>query len=249
MFPADWMIFLAIGGIALLAGFIHSAIGFGFGIVAVTLLPFVAEIKQAHIVISTASFPVLLMATWAYRRGADWSVLWRALAGALVGMPVGLLAFEWVSSSLLIRITGVAILGMVWMNFRNRKQAVQADETSPGGSAALAGLFAGFLAGAVTIAGPPVAAYALSQSWTQARFKAFINQFLLIVSLYKILGMTARQMIDHDALVEAAFLAPMAVLGIQLGALFSRRFSSRLFQSCIAVVLTLIALKFLISGA
>lgn len=246
--PPDWLIYVAIGAIALLAGFIHSAIGFGFGIVAVTLLPLVAEVKQAHIVISTASFPVLLMAAWAYRQGADRKVLLHALIGAAIGMPAGLFAFEKVSPSLLIRITGVAILGMVWMSFRNRRMAA-AEVTESGGSAGLAGLFGGFLAGAVSIAGPPVAAFALGQGWKPERFKAFINQFLLIVSLYKIFGMSTRGMIDRDVLTEASLLAPMAIIGIQLGAFFSRRLSTRLFQVFVAFTLTLIALKFLVLGS
>jgi hypothetical protein len=247
MLGGDWALYLAVGGIALLAGFIHSAIGFGFGIVAVTLLPLVADVKQAHIVISTASFPVLVMATWAYRRGADRSALLRALGGAAIALPAGLLAFEWVSTPLLIRMTGLAILLMVWMSFRNRKAAAKGEQPA-GGSAWFAGACGGFLAGAVSIAGPPVAAYALSQSWTQLRFKAFVNQFLLIVSLYKIIGMAVRDLIDADSLVQAGLLAPMAIVGIQLGAVFSQRLSTGFFQRGVAVVLVLIALKFLIGG-
>jgi len=248
MVPEDWLIYLTVGGIALLAGFIHSSIGFGFGIVAVALLPLVADVKQSHVVVSTASFPVLVMATWAYRKGADRDALLRSLSGAAIALPLGLLAFERVSTSLLTRLTGLAILLMVWMSYRNRRLANR--EAKPaGGSAVFAGICGGFLAGAVSIAGPPVAAYALSQSWTQARFKAFVNQFLLIVSLYKIIGMAARDLIDDESLVQAGLLAPMAIVGIQLGVLFSRRLSTRLFQTAVAVVLVLIALKFLIRGA
>ncbi|MEM9585803.1 MAG: sulfite exporter TauE/SafE family protein [Planctomycetota bacterium] len=266
---------VAIGVIALTAGFIHSAIGFGFGIVAITLLPLVIDVQQSHVVISTASVPVLMMATWAYREGADWDSLWRALLAAAICLPLGLLAFEWLSADWLIRGTGLTILGMVWMNFRNRKVAasraqpiqtktnqtvsseglkpeVHAEQSPPtelGFAPWVAGGLAGFLAGAVSIAGPPVAAFALHQGFGQARFKAFVNQFLLVVSVYKVTGLAARGFLDWDRVGQAALLAPMAVLGIQLGALFSRRLSTNGFQTFVAVALAGVAIYFVVSGS
>lgn len=250
MLLADLDVYLYIGIIALLAGFVHSAIGFGFGIVAVTLLPLFVEVRQSHVVISTASFPVLMMAVWAYREGADWSALWKALLGAAFFMPLGLMAFEWVSPDLLIRGTGIAILGMVGISFHNRRKAqLDKEAKSGGGSSFFAGALGGFLAGAVTIAGPPVAAYALSQPWDQARFKAFLNQFLLAVSLYKVVGLVVRGFVDQETLMQSAALAPMAIIGIQLGAIFSRKLSTRRFQYFVAIALVLVALYFVVRGA
>lgn len=250
MFDGELSVFVYIGIIALAAGFVHSAIGFGFGIVAVTLLPLFVEVRQAHVVISTASFPVLMMAAWAYRDGADWAALWRALVGAAIFMPLGLLAFEWVSPDWLIRGTGIAILTMVAVSFNNRRKALlNQEKRSGGGSSFLAGALGGFLAGAVTIAGPPVAAYALSQPWDQARFKAFLNQFLLAVSFYKVAGLAARGFIDQETMIQSAALAPMAIIGIQLGALVSRRLSTRRFQYIVAIALVAVAMYFVVTGA
>ena len=248
MLPDDVGVLIYIGVIAFAAGFVHSAIGFGFGIVAVTLLPLVVEVRQSHVVISTASFPVLMMAAWAYRDGADWSSLWKALVGAAIGMPLGLLAFEWVSPDLLIRGTGAAILIMVGISIHNRHKTQ--SEAPPGSGACwIAGALGGFLAGAVTIAGPPVAAYALSQPWSQAKFKAFLNQFLLAVFVYKVTGLAVRGFIDQESLVQSAALAPLAVLGIQVGAMFSRRLSTQRFQTFVALALTAVALYFVATGA
>ena len=107
----------------------------------------------------------------------------------------------------------------------------------------------GFLAGAVTIAGPPVAAYALSQPWDQSRFKAFLNQFLLAVACYKVVGLAARGFIAQETLIQSAALAPMAMIGIQLGALFSRRLSTKRFQLFVAIAWVAVALYFLVRGA
>ena len=245
MFSADITVLLLTGLVALLAGYVHSAIGFGFGIVAVTLLPLFVDVHQSHVVISTAAVPVLLMAAWAYRDGADLKSLAPALAAAAVCLPIGLWAFEGASPEWLIRGTGGAILVMVGLSFLNRRRASRSDK-SRGGSAWFAGALGGFLAGAVSIAGPPVAAYALAQPWDQRRFKAFLSQFLVIVSVYKVIGMTIRGLLDSEVMIQSATLAPMAMIGIQLGALSSHRWSADRFQYLVAAALVGIALYFVL---
>ena len=86
-----------IAAIAVLSGFVHSAIGFGFGIVAISLMPFVIDARSAHVVISASSVPMLIMAAWVYREGIDWASLKQALFGAAIFLPVGLALFEAVS--------------------------------------------------------------------------------------------------------------------------------------------------------
>ncbi|KAA5545903.1 sulfite exporter TauE/SafE family protein [Roseiconus nitratireducens] len=245
--PDGYLLLVAVGVIALVAGFIHSAVGFGFGIVAVTLLPWVIDVEQTHVVTSTASVPVLMMATWAYRRGADFQSLRQALIAAAICLPLGLFAFERMPNDLLVRATGIAVLAMVFQSFRNRRYS--AGSSSKTGSAWLAGGFAGFLAGAVSIAGPPIAAFALQQHWPQVRFKAFVNQFLLAVSIYKVLGLSVRGFIDSTVLYQVALIAPLAIIGIQLGARESQNLSAQSYQRFVAAALILLACYFLLRGA
>ena len=56
-----WIDFVSIGLIALAAGFVHSAIGFGFGIVAISLIPIVMDVRTAHVVVSISSVPIVSM--------------------------------------------------------------------------------------------------------------------------------------------------------------------------------------------
>ncbi|MCD0463693.1 sulfite exporter TauE/SafE family protein [Roseiconus lacunae] len=243
----EWTIWIGIAAIALTAGFIHSAIGFGFGIAAVTMLPWLIDAKHTQVIVSVASVPVMLIAVWNYRQGAELSNLWRAILGAAIAMPLGFLAFVFVSTDLLVRGTGLVILAMVWMNFRNRAKAKRQDQ-SGGGSAIIAGGIGGFLAGAVSIAAPPVAAFALSQPWDQRQFKAFLNQFLFVVSVYKCGALIVSGYVTPRVLVDALILAPAAWGGIQLGVLASSKLSAKQFQVFVAVALILAALNYVIRG-
>lgn len=247
MLADPWLLLAAVAGIALFAGFLHSAIGFGYGIVALAILPFVIDARSAHVLISVSGVPVLMMAAWAFREGIEWSSLRVAMLGAALFLPLGLVAFGAVSLDALVRGTGLAILAMTLMSLRNR--TLRADEPTPKGACFTAGAVSGFLAGAVSVAGPPVAAFALKQGWPPARFKAFVTQCLLVISLYKVAGLGVGGYLAGDALFHAAWAAPFAVAGIQLGAKASRRIAPEKFQRLVAAALILVSVSLMWRGA
>lgn len=232
--------------IALVAGIIHSGIGFGFGIVAIGLLPWVIDTRSSHVLVSTASLPVLIGAVWQYRHAFDRRELAESLFGAVIGMPVGLMAFEAMPMDWLVRGTGLAILLMLGLSVRNQRMK-DPPPTRPG-ACFVAGLMSGVLAGSVSIAGPPIAAFALRQRWQQDRFKAFVNQFLLAVSVYKISGLAYRGFIDESILRQAIWLAPAALVGIVVGARLSQQLSNHTFRICVGSVLVAMATYFLLAG-
>ena len=225
----------SLAAIAFLAGFIHSAIGFGFGIVAVSLLPFFTDGRSAHVIVSVSSVPMLMMASWAYRDGVDWKSLRPALLGAAICLPLGFALFEWLPLDWLVRVTGLGILGMVWMSLR--KHEPQSPSDNKIAACFFAGAVGGFLAGAVSIAGPPVAAFGLKQDWSQSRFKAFVNQCLLIIAFYKVGLLIIRQHVTMDSGGSILIIASLSILGVQAGVLASRRISPARFKSLVAVAL------------
>ncbi|WP_168564452.1 sulfite exporter TauE/SafE family protein [Crateriforma spongiae] len=251
----DTTTMILIATVAAIAGFAHSAIGFGFGIVSLSLLPLIVDVRQSHIVVSTASVPVILMAAWSFRHGLNWRDVRPAVIGAIVFLPIGLMLFELMPMGWLVRVTGLAILLMVLMNYRNRHRKTGCDTDGPGivpADAAttwpcfIAGGLGGFLAGAVSIAGPPMAAFGLKRGWPAERFKAFMNFYLLVVAMYKVGGMVVRNLIDREALIQACWLAPAAVVGIVVGAKASRHFSNRWTEALVTTSLLAIAVYFIV---
>lgn len=244
---ASWITLISIAAIALAAGFVHSAIGFGFGIVAIAAIPWVMDIKSAHIVVSLASVPMIMMASLAYRRGIHWPSLRVALLGAVLFLPLGVLSFEYAPLDWLVRGTGLAILVMVLMGLRNQSAA-----RSRGANMRAcfgAGAVSGFLAGAVSIAGPPVAAFALRQEWPQERFKAFVTQCLLAIAVCKALMLVARDLVTAQSAGYVLVAAPLAILGVQLGVLASRRIPAARFKRIVAIALILVAVQMLLRGS
>ena len=241
------LVLACVAGISIASGFVHSAIGFGYAIVALALLPLVMDARTAHLALPVCSIPMLAAAAWAYRKGTDWPSLKPALIGAAVMMPVGLYLFNTLSLDLLVRGTGLAIFVMVLLSMRNRH--IHAGQGSGQGSSFMTGAIAGFLGGAVNIAGPPVAAYALKQAWPPNQFKAFVTQCLLVVSIYKVVGLFVSGQFTRDAGLFAAWVTPFSIIGIQLGVVASSYIAPHRFQRLVAVALLGVACMLMYRGA
>ena len=242
----DLTLLVILAAIAFFAGFIHSAIGFGFGIVAIALLPFFVDGRSAHVIVSISSIPMLIMAAWAYRDGVDWKSLRPALLGAAIFLPLGFALFERLPLDWLVRGTGVGILGMVWMSLRKHEAKSNAEKQSI--PCFIAGATGGFLAGAVSIAGPPIAAFGLKQEWPQNRFKAFITQCLIIIAIYKVGLLFLRGHVTVDSGGSILTLAILSIVGVQAGVLASRRISPTRFKGIVAVALVSVSFLMILRG-
>lgn len=235
-----------LAAIAFFAGFVHSAIGFGFGIVAISLLPFFIDGRSAHVIVSISSVPMLMMAAWAYRDGVDWHSLRPALLGAAIFLPLGFALFERLPLDLLVRCTGVGILGMVWMSLKTHEPKSSSDRQST--ACFIAGAAGGFLAGAVSIAGPPIAAFGLKQEWPQNRFKSFITQCLIIIALYKVGLLFLRGHVTVDSGWAILTIAILSIAGVQAGVLVSRRISPSRFKGLVAIALISVSCLMMFRG-
>ena len=242
----EFTLLAMIAAIAFFAGFIHSAIGFGFGIVAIALLPFFIDGRSTHVIVSLSSVPMLIMAAWVYRDGFDWKSLWPALLGAAFFLPLGFALFEWLPLDWLVRATGMGILVMVWMSLRKHEVANNTEKQLI--PCFFAGATGGFLAGAVSIAGPPIAAFGLKQEWPQHRFKAFITQCLIVIALYKVGLLFFRGHVTVDSWGPILTLASLSVVGVQAGVLTSQRISAARFKGLVAVALVGVALLMILRG-
>ena len=116
-------------------------------------------------------------------------------------------------------------------------------------SALATGAVCGFLGGAVNIAGPPIAAYGLKQGWSPVRFKAFLSQLLLVISIYKVIGLGISGNITKEATLFAVWTTPFSIAGIQLGVIAGRYIAPQRFQRLVAIVLIGVACMLMYRGS
>ena len=235
--------------IPLFAGVIHSAIGFGFGIVAIAFLPLVIDAKSAHIVTSVCSVPMLIMAAWTYRKGSHKGTLLTSILGGVFAMPLGLLFFEMMSLDLLVRLTGTGVLIMVISSLKPEKSKPAKTRTSQVYLPCIsAGFISGFLAGAVSIAGPPIAAFAIRQNWKTSQYKAFVTQFLLVIATSKALLLGFRDHIGSDISSEIVIASISSMIGVRIGEKISRNIPTKILKRLIAGMLITVSILMILRG-
>ena len=241
---------IAISCISLIAGVVHSGIGFGFGIVAVTFLPMVIEPKLSHIIVSVCSVPMLIMAGWTFRDGFQKTPLLISLIGGCAAMPFGLYLFESISHDFLIRLTGLGVLFMVLSSGRNENLKPK-QKRAPGQhlKCLAAGAISGFLAGAVSIAGPPIAAFAIQQNWKNQQYKAFVTQFLLVIAISKAGLLGLRDHIDTEIAMEISVASLCAMIGVRIGEKLSRNLQAKKLKHLVAAMLVVVAITMLLNGS
>lgn len=242
---------LQIAGIACLSGIVQGAFGFGYAIAALTAIPFLIPPQTAHIVISLSGIPVMAMAAWTSRKGTDWKSTGYALLGGACFLPLGLFTFSNLSADSLIRGTGLAILVlMTWELLKPAGQANQSQGQQQGpGSALIAGAISGYLAGAVSIGGPPIVAYAMKQNWPPLQAKAFMTRCLLFISASKGIGLFAGNFVTSDLGVLALCAAPGAVLGVWFGSWITRSISTVHYRRAVMFILIIISSMWVYRGA
>ncbi len=238
--------FLAVAIVIAGSAFIQSSIGFGYAVVALAVLPFFVEVRQANIVVSLSILVPLTSALWMYRRGLDWRMMFWCLGGAVFGLPVGFYVFSAFEEDWLIRGTGLVIFLVAVDGFRTRRDRPD-KATSPVWSVA-AGAASGLLAGSVGVGGPPVAAYAARQDWSATRFKAFVISFSLMLSLLKAFGLFAGGWINQTILLYSVAVVPFGLAGGYLGAVVSRNIDGRLVRRLAMVMLLILSVGMIIRG-
>ena len=244
---ATWILLLAVALTMTASGFVQSALGFGYAIVALAILPYVLDIRAANVVVSLSVILPTILAVRAYRNEIDWSAVAYSLVGALVGLPIGLFIFSTINPDWLVRGTGVAILLLALDGPKSRRTDAEQQDSSRWWSA-VAGGASGLLSGSIGMGGPPVVAYAVRQPWTPNRMRAFLVTFLLISAICRGIGLAVCGWVTQQVLFYALATLPFALLGCQLGIRLARDINAQNFRIIMTAVLVCLSLGMIVRG-
>jgi uncharacterized membrane protein YfcA len=166
-----------------LAGFVQGLTGFGFGMTAMALLPFVLGVVEAQAVVTlTSTASCLLMAAVTVRH-VRWSDVWRLWLGTVTGVPLGFLFLESLPRPLMTRVLGLVLCMMVLFEFTLARRS---RLRWPPWLAMIIGLSSGILTGAFNVGGPPLVAYLYSQPWSKEEHVASLTAVFLSGGLIRV---------------------------------------------------------------
>jgi uncharacterized membrane protein YfcA len=247
---------LLLVGTVLVAGFTQGATGFGFGILAMSVLPLVLDVREAVPIVSVLGLFVcgtMLLRLWRHVEGRK---AWPLLLGVAVGSPVG----AYLLTSLDRRLV-TTLLGLVLVLYGGGRLALEGRGARPPEEApapgrrpgplwgAFAGLLGGLIGGAFNTGGPPVIVYATASRWPPDAFRANL-QVVFGFSTALQLGMFAHAgLLTEAVLTRDAVALPALIVGVWTGTVLASRLDAALFRRIVLALLVVFGIVFLVRAA
>ena len=237
--------------VAILAVFIvglsKSGLVGSMGMVAVPLLTFVMDPRDA----TGMMLPVLLamdaVAIWIYRKEANWHVLRIMLPGAMVGTIAGWLLWSVVTDAQVLLAVGIiTVLFMLDALLPIRKRL---PDTPPSrGWGGFWGGAAGLTSFISHTGGPPFQIYTLPLGMSPTVSSATTAFFFAIVNTSKLIPYYFLGTLSVNNLELSAALIPFGLIGVGVGVYLVRRISTKAFYTIAYVLILLLGIKILYDG-
>jgi len=226
------------------ASFVLGLTGFGIGLVAMALLPYLMSPVTAIVLLTIyTTVLVLVIVAPVWRHVEPWPVA-DMLGGTLVGTPLGVWTLSTFPVSTLNRLIGATLVVVVlleWAHIRPRHLAGR-------GWGLGAGVLAGVVGGAVGTPGPPVIVYATTQGWSPRTIKANLQAFFFFNQAVILAGYWWAGLVTVQVWRLAASFALPAAGGALLGMLCFHHVDPQRFRRLVFGLLLVSGLMLLWRG-
>ena len=210
---------------------------------ALPLLAGLVGARAAVPAIAALSCAVGLALGLTHRAHIDWRGAGGLLAGAVVALPVGVLALKWAPVETLERALGVALVGagVAGLALRGRASGWASARSAPA-----FGVVAGLLGGMLGTSGPPVVVWAAGTGWPPARVRATLQGVFVPLSVLTVAGHLSAGLWSMPSAVVAALGLPAIGVGSWLGNRLAPRIPTATFQGALHGGLVLLGLGMLL---
>jgi uncharacterized membrane protein YfcA len=214
MTPELWLLVLG----AVVAGFVQGLSGFAFGMVAMSIWVWGIDPRVAVVMSIAGGLSGQIFSALRLRRGLQWPLLWPFLAGAIVGVPLGVAVLPHVDALLFKFLLGMTLI----VCCSAMLVAQRLPQVSRGGRIgdALAGAAGGVMGGLGGFTGVVPSLWCTLRGWDKDRARAVLQNFNLAAlsvtfATYVGTGMVTASMWPLIAVVVPALLLP-SMLGARL---------------------------------
>ena len=207
LWGALWM-----GAAVLVAAFVRGYSGFGYSAMVIAASSLVTNPLNFVAVVVIAEAAMTLQAWKGVGPEVDWRRVKWLLAGAVVGLPLGLWALTAISEDAARAVISAYVLAMCLVLLAGWRLA---HEVGAGGTLAT-GLFSG-LANAPGMGGLPVAAFFAAQPISAATFRATLVAYFPILDIYSAPLYFWHGLVSWETLWASLIVLPMTFVGNWLG--------------------------------
>ena len=196
----------------LVSAFVRGYSGFGYSAMVIAASSLVTNPLNFVPVVVILETVMSLQAAKGAGPSVDWRRVWFLLAGAAVGLPLGLWALTGVSEDAARAVISAYVLMMCAVLLVGWR--LQSEVRGPGNLAA--GVISG-LANAPGMGGLPVAAFFAAQPMQAAVFRATLIAYFPLLDLYSAPLYWYAGLVSWDALWASLIALPLTALGNWLG--------------------------------
>ncbi len=218
--------------------------GFGFGIVAMSLLPLVLPVKEASPLVVIFTLPVVVFAFCGYWRHFQWRDSWALLLGSIVGVPLGVYLLTIAPGPLLLKLLGGMFLCFAAYELYSHSRP-QLKVDFPRWSAFPVGVFSGAASGAFNAGGPALVSYAYAQTWSKERKMAFLQAFFVFSGAIRFSTMLGGGLFTPDVIKLIIWGSVPVFLALWMGSQVLRRADPEKLKQAVYFFIGVISLKYL----
>ncbi|MFN2197211.1 MAG: sulfite exporter TauE/SafE family protein [Anaerolineales bacterium] len=229
--------------IVFLAVFTQSLAGFGSALIAMGLLVPLLGIHTATPLVAAITLLLEIFLVVYYREALKISHVWRLVAAAVIGIPLGVLFLKQIDEQVMMLLLGIVITSYaLYALLRFRLPRLERPAW-----AYLFGVAAGMLGGAYNTSGPPVIIYGHCRRWSPSEFKGNLQGFFLIsstlVAITHLAGGSFTPEIWHLFLLSLPALGAGLFAGLQM----EKRIQPAVFNWIVLGLLVVLGLRLIIS--
>ncbi|MBN1300499.1 MAG: sulfite exporter TauE/SafE family protein [Melioribacteraceae bacterium] len=221
--------FLLISSILLLASFTQGFSGFGFQLVALSLLSFLIDLKVAIPLCALFGLIINIYLTISLRKHIKIFELKKIILGSIIGIPPGVFFLSEAEPYLIKLLLGIVLIIFVSLSLTDFIRAKDINVNW----GYLFGFFSGILGGAFNTNGPPVLIYFYIQNWDKYKLKASITGFFLFSSVLIVLSHYASGLTNGEVLSGFITYLPFIIAGQIAGKILFGRTSSTVYKKFI----------------
>lgn len=234
---------LGVCGAVLMATITQQLSGFGFALLAVPLMSLMVGPKEAVAIAFAAGAVSSGLMTYRLRDRIQKPVLRRVLAGAAIGLPIGVVGLRQLPEDPLRIALAVVILGMVVILATGYRFRREQPRTEVG-----AGFVSGVLNGSLGTGGPPIVVVLQAGNLEQHSFRATTTAFFAVCDVVAIPLIVASGVADAATWWAAAASVPAVLVGNAIGERLAFRVAADRFGRLVLVLLVIAAISSVVSA-
>lgn len=245
--PAFWPSALAS---VLLIGISKAGFGAGVGVIATPLMALTIPTAEAAALLLPLLIISDFMAIRQYRSRFDKRNLAILLPGAMVGVAVGWLFFDYFRGHEQILKIGIGILALAFVLFQllhARLVGMLKKRHPPVAEGVMWGIVSGFTSTLAHVGSPPAMVYLLPQNLPRDIYVGTTIYFFTITNVVKLIPYAELGLLNVGNLTTVLLLLPATYIGVRLGYFLNHKCSDRWFNILIYGLLALTGLQ-LVTG-